>query len=105
VSSANAECAWVLWHEINVSSFDKLGRFDRSEQSVQDVLASSDERICWTGALERAKAEGSRKADSIPGFPPLTATVEAGTNAVTTTYRRPVDGTVIYTSAVRWFCL
>jgi hypothetical protein len=105
-ATAYAECAWVLWHEIDVSTFDKRGQPDGGgEHDWQVGLGTSDEQTCWRGALGKAKEAASRKALPIPGFPDLSSSVEAGTNSVRTTYRRPGDGTIMYVGTVRWLCL
>ena len=104
-ATASAECAWVLWAEMDVASFDQLGRPDRAEHGWQIVLGSSDEQLCWKGAFEKAKEAGSRPAPAVPGFPGLMSTVDAGTNSVKLMYRHPADGTVVFVSTARWVCL
>jgi hypothetical protein len=100
-ATAYAECAWVMWNENSVSSFDKLGRQADGERGWQIVLGSSDEHTCWRGAFEWAK-EAASKALPVPG---LQSSVDAGPNSVKTTYRRPGDGTIIFVTTARWVCL
>ncbi len=106
-AQAWAECAWVMWQEVNVQSFDKSGRQDPTRPSDWSiVLATSDERLCWKGVLEKPKQFASNLASHprIPGLPGLTSTVDVGTNQVSTTDRLP-DGTVIFTGITCWVCL
>ncbi len=105
-ASASAECAWVLWLETTVHTFDQTGQVDNSSVDEWSIsLATADESRCWKAIPEYVKQAASAKDPGIPGFVGLSSTVEVGTNTFMRTYRRPQNGTIMFEGKLRWVCL